>query len=496
MTICRVCQLCLADACGQPRGGMSYPHTRLPHVPVWLEAFRLGGMTILSTPAVLPDITEYRDALAVLEPATTQSEAIDRIRALEHLKATCEAAQARETAVLEKLRLEEEAARGVPKSRRGKGLAAEVALARGESPVRGAKSLKLAGALSQDLPKTMAALCAGHIREEHAHVVSTETSWLSADHRKQVDAAVADRLGGLGPRQLGAEVRAHAQRLDQAGAVKQLDRAISQRRVSVRPASDNMAYLTALLPMQEAVAVLACLQRDATTMVGTGETSDPADPTGQSRTRNQIMADTLVQRTTGQTAAPAVPAEVHVVMTDAALFGEDATPAWLSAHGPIPAATAKRWLAHPEASVFLRRVFTRPTDGQLVALESRSRDFPPGLRQMVLLRDDTCRTPFCDAPALQADHIEPVRDGGPTNHDNASGLCAACNQTKENIGWKHTGNPEQLNVSTPTGHTYTVETPPLVTGKPPDTRPPPMTARAGPIERRKRKGSYVILRVD
>lgn len=452
-------------------------------------------MTILSTPALLPDITEYRDALAVLEPATTQSEAIDRIRELEQLKATCEAAQARETAVLEKLRLEEEAARGVPKARQGKGLAAEVALARGESPVRGAKSLNLAGALSEDLPNTMAALRAGHIREEHAHVVSKETSWLSPDHRKEVDAAVADRFGSLGPRQLGAEVRAHAQRLDQEGAVKQLDRAISQRRVSVRPASDNMAYLTALLPMQEAVAILACLQRDATTMVGTGETSDPADPTGQSRTRNQIMADMLVQRATGQTAAAAVPAEVHVVMTDAALFGDDSTPAWLSAHGPIPAATAKRWLAHPEASVFLRRVFTRPTDGQLVALESRSRRFPPRLRQMVLLRDDTCRTPFCDAPALHADHIDPVHEGGPTSHENSSGLCAACNQTKENIGWKHTGNPEQLNISTPTGHTYSVQASPLVTGKPPDTRPPPTTT-ADPSERRKRKDTYVSLRVD
>ncbi|NWN88901.1 MAG: HNH endonuclease, partial [Micrococcaceae bacterium] len=91
----------------------------------------------------------------------------------------------------------------------------------------------------------------------------------------------------------------------------------------------------------------------------------------------------------------------------------------------------------------------------------------------VTLRDGVCRTPYCDAPIQQIDHITPVNNGGPTSWDNASGLCAACNQTKEATGWRHDGNPEQLTVITPTGHQYTTTTPPISTAEPPDTGDPP-----------------------
>lgn len=415
-----------------------------------------------------------RDILDDLDPVTSEAEAIDQLRALEEIKSATSAVQARTTAILEQLRLNDEAERGVPKARRGKGLATEIALARGDAPARGSRHLRLANALTQDLPETYEALRMGRIHEEHAQVVANETSWLSAEHRRDVDGLIAERLGGLGPRQLGAKVRGHAQRLDQEAAVKRLERARSERRVSVRPAPGNMAYLTALLPMQQAVAVKASLQKDATTMVGTGETSDPADPTGQPRTRDQIMADTLVERATGQTTAPAIPVEVQLVMSDEALFSEeDDTPAWLAGHGPIPADIAKQWLSDPDAQVFLRRIFTRPEDNQLVGLESRSREFLGGLRRMIILRDDGCRTPHCDAPIREIDHIKPARDGGATSWQNGSGLCAACNQTKENTGWQHRGNSERLEVTTPTGHRYTSETSPIRAAKPPDKRPPP-----------------------
>lgn len=272
------------------------------------------------------DMVDMLDAFAVLEPATTQTDAFDRIQAAERLKAACAALQARETAALERLRHDEEALRGVPKKRRGKGLSAEIGLARGKSPTRGSRCLKLSTALTFDLPNTREALTTGKISEELAHAVTRETAWLSAADRQTVDAMIADRLGSLGPLQLAAEVRSHAQRLDQAAAVKQLARAKSERRVSVRPAPENMAYVTALLPMQQAVGAYASLRRDAITMVGTGETADPADPTSTPRSRDQIMADLFVERLTGQITAPAVPAEVHVVMTDAALFGDDETP--------------------------------------------------------------------------------------------------------------------------------------------------------------------------
>src|SRR5699024_7405367 len=93
-----------------------------------------------------------------------------------------------------------------------------------------------------------------------------------------------------------------------------------------------------------------------------------------------------------------------------------------------------------------------------------------------ILRDGTCRTPYCDATIQHLDHLNPVRDGGTTSWDNASGLCAGCNQTKENPRWHHTGDPEQLNVTTRTGHSYTTNTTTAPPARPSETPPPPPTS--------------------
>jgi len=444
-----------------------------------------------SAVAVSPvvEMQEIQTRLEQLAAVSSQLEAVDLIRETETCKALMSAIQARATAVMEALRHNEEALRDVPADRRGKGLGAEIGLARMESPTRGAQHLKHAGLLLQDLPHTYAALARGHIREEHAYAVAREVSWLSREDRQRVDRLLEGKFGSLGPRQLGGMVRFHAQRLDQAGALKRLAKAESQRCVTVRPAAEGMAYLTALLPLQQAVGACASLHRTANTLVSKGDTSNPADPTATPRTQQQIMADLFVERLTGQATAQAVPAEVHLVMSDGALFGADATPAWVTGHGPIPASMAKAWLAHPEAEVFLRRVFTEAKEHQLVRLESVARAFPAGIRRMVILRDDVCSTPYCGAAIQQIDHVRPVRNGGATTWTNASGLCAGCNKLKENIDWSHERGYDYLSVKTPTGHTYRMEVQPILptddsgqppdkklpVEKPPETRPPPGT---------------------
>lgn len=414
-------------------------------------------------------VTEACDNIEAWDPAVDEAECIDRIRALAIGKSRFEAALARETADLARRRTQAEADQGILKADRGKGLGAEIALARKESPARGAGHLNLARALTTDLPHTFHAMQKGLITEEHAQGIVQETAWLSPKDRREVDVMLVDRFGTLGPRKLRAEARAHAQRLDAAGAVEHFKRAVGNRRVGVRPAPDGMSYLTATLPTQQAVGVYSTLHRDASTMVGTGKTEDRD---GQPRTRDQIMADFLVERVTGQQSAAAVPAEVQLVMTPETLCGWDDTPAWLSGHGPIPAPVVRHWLADEAMVAFIRRVFTEPNTGQLVSLESRAREFPSGLRKKFVLRDDICRTPYCEAPIKEFDHIHPVWAGGKTVWENGSGLCAGCNQTKENRGWEHRGNAQFLRITTPTGHHHTVAAPPVLPGRDLDPEPP------------------------
>lgn len=453
------------------------------------------------------DLAGWIAVLAGMPVAESEAEAVDRVRVLEGVKAACAAAQARETEAFRRMRCAAEAEAGVPVRERGRGVASEVALARRESPHAGSKDVGLARALVAEMPHTMAALTQGHVSEWKATVVCRETAWLPVEARREVDAALADRLASLGVRALGGEARRLAQQLDPASAVAQTDRCERERRVSVRPAPGGMAYLTALLPMRQAVACRGSLTRAAATTTGVGAAAQ--------RTQDQVMADLLVERVTGQESADAVPVEVHLVMTDQALFGigaasphgsprsagfpspigppnpagppdlphpespdaseaadPTAAPAWLVGHGPVPAATARRWLAGTAAQVFLRRLFTAPDSGQLVGMDARRREFSGLLRRMVILREDTCRTPWCDAPVKHIDHAVPFRHGGATSFENGSGLCERCNYTKENPGWDHAATAERLTVRTPTGHAYPVHTGPLVPGpRPRASRP-------------------------
>ena len=94
-----------------------------------------------------------------------------------------------------------------------------------------------------------------------------------------------------------------------------------------------MCYLTALLPVAQGVAVYAALTRHADTLRNTG------DP----RTRGQLMADALVERTTG-TPGGISGIEIQLVMTDRTLFQGDTEPARLPGYGIVPAGWAREML--------------------------------------------------------------------------------------------------------------------------------------------------------
>ena len=81
------------------------------------------------------------------------------------------------------------------------------------------------------------------------------------------------------------------------------------------------------------------------------------------------------------------------------------------------------------------------------------------------LRDQTCRTPYCDAPIRHRDHATPHRRGGPTSADNGLGDCERCNYAKESAGWEVSAGCDENGVHTaqfitPTGHCYYSTAPP------------------------------------
>lgn len=254
------------------------------------------------------------------------------------------------------------------------------------------------------------------------------------DHRRQLDAelcAEVSRLDGWGNNRIEAEAKKVAARLDVAAVVERSAKAAAHRCVTIRPAPDTMTDVSVLLPVQQGVAVYAALKRQA-------------DITFDGRSRGQVMAETT-------------------------LVGDDEEPGWLDGYGPIPAALACRLtgdaVADAEVKATLRRLYRHPTSGQLVAMESRARVFPKGLAAFIGLRDQTCRTPYCNAPIRHCDHAVPDRDGGPITALNGLGECEACNYTKEAPGWTVTtaesDGEHRAEFTTPTGATYRSTAPPL-----------------------------------
>ncbi|TVU59260.1 DUF222 domain-containing protein [Paenarthrobacter nitroguajacolicus] len=400
--------------------------------------------------------------------STVSGDLIEQLRALEEMKSAITALQARVAVAFDLAQRQEQAEAGVPSSERGQGVGAQVALARRESPNRGSRLLGLAKALVIEMPHTLAALQSGQLNEWRATLLVKETACLSVEDRAAVDEELAPDTGtfaGKGDKAIVAAAKAAAYRRDPRSVAGRASRAATERTVSLRPAPDTMTYLTALLPVAQGVAVYAALTRAA----------DSARSSGDGRNRGQAMADTLVERITG-TPGGITGVNLDLVMTDRTLFQGDSEPARLKGYGIVPAEWGRELLGtgqtgqghaavpKTELTVWLRRLYTAPTTGELLAADSKARVFAGGLRRFIETRDDTCRTPYCDAPIRHIDHVVPWRSGGQTNLANGAGLCEACNHTKESPRWSTRAvhaDVHTVEIRTPTGHTYQSKAPRL-----------------------------------
>jgi hypothetical protein len=225
----------------------------------------------------------------------------------------------------------------------------------------------------------------------------------------------------------------------------------------MRPAPDTMAVLTGYLPVEQGVACLAALRRHTDTRVAAGD----------GRTRDQIMADTLVERLTGQTRAVDVNIDVQILLPlDALTDPTSSRTATINGYGPLPGDLARQLIATSRGRRWWRRLFTTP-GGQLVGGDPHRRRFDGWLGKLIALRDHTCRDPYCDAPIRHLDHIDRHSNGGETTLPNGRGTCARGNLVREMPGWQVTvigpglsyTSPHRIKVTTPTGHEYLSQAP-------------------------------------
>ncbi len=376
---------------------------------------------------------------------------IDRIALLEQIKGAASAAQSAEIVQFAQSQVRAQRAAEVHPRAVGRGIAEQIALATKVGAWQGARRLGLARDLWFTLPATYDLLARGEVSEDVAQQVATETSHLDASTRQLVDKElVASGLEAMAPREAARCARRLSYEADPAGSLRRGRTARADRCVTLRPAPDTMTYLTALLPVEQGVACWAALSRHG----------DAARAAGDPRPRHQVVADTLVERITGRATAADVAVEVQIMMpVDALLDPASQVPAEVPGHGPLPVGLAAEILDDTTGPVTWRRLFTVPAGGcvAVVGGERRARRFPGWLAEMIKLRDQHCREPYCSAPIRHLDHVHRRSDGGETTYANGRGLCERHNYAREGPGWRVelvADRPHTTRTTTPTGHQY------------------------------------------
>ena len=410
---------------------------------------------------------------------------IDRIARLEKLRAVTAALQLAETVRFGQSQTAAQLARKVHPREIGAGIADQIGLACGLSAFQGGRRLGAARALWFDLPQTFAALTAGDLSERVAEAVVHETRHLEHDLRQQVDAQVITAgITEMGLWAATACAKKYAYEADRAGYVERGRTERKQRRVTLRPAPDTMSFLTGHLPVEQGVACLAALKLH----------TDARKAVGDARTRGQIMADTLVERITGQAAAADVNVEVQIILP-AELLSDPASnrTAIVHGYGPIPGGWPTQIIDASRGRKTWREITTRPPSGSpepespepespslmeariihlfseprrqaagnVAGIGKRVRRFTGKLAELIRLRDQTCRMPYCDAQIRHLDHIVEYRHGGPTSLTNGQGLCERHNYLRSVPGWRTDlihrgldGPAHETIITTPTGHQY------------------------------------------
>ncbi|MFC7375309.1 HNH endonuclease [Brachybacterium sp. GCM10030267] len=432
--------------------------------------------------------TEFRDVIGRIHEATGALDALearavvalaDSLKRDRHAEAAADAANEPGAAPSDRV-LDKQAERTA---------AREVSMVTRRSPSTSGRTVASSRRLVESMPNILEALATAQVSSKAAQATATSVAPLSPTQREKVDEHLGERLPDLdaaGPERWKREVDAVIEEADAGGEERRHLTSRQKRYVTVRRGEHGMATVSARVPALDAAKIRKRLSLDAE--------RQRAD--GDKRGHAAIQADSFVATLLGDDGAMESDSlDIGVMITDRALLHPHSGDlARIEGYGPVPAEAIREELRTlfrppgegardalgpdgPELRAVLRRLYTHPTTGELVGVDSVARTFPKALARFVLWRDATCRGPFCDAPIRQTDHITPHATGGHTCLENGQGLCALCNGKEQQLRSvrRDPGAPgHRVTWTTRTGTTRTTTAEAL-------TRPIPDRAPAGSV---------------
>lgn len=316
----------------------------------------------------------------------------------------------------------------------------DLSLTTRRSPADAGRTVTSARRMVESMPHLLSAMISGRAPATSLYGAADATSVLDADQRAEVDTLLHGRLStldGAGTRKWKAAVATAIGELDPDGEALRHRRARTRRHLTLARGQHGMATLTARMPAADAQLVHKRLSLEAERRQVRGER------TGHGALMVDALTDTVLGREDGM---DPVRLDLGVMITDRALFHPGVGDvAHIEGYGPVPAEAVRDQLravaAQPALGhrdpfgddgsairAVIRRLYTHPTTGELVQMDSRARTFPPAMARFLSWRDSSCRGPFCNASSRQRDHVVPHARGGLTSLENGQDTCAHCNQ--------------------------------------------------------------------
>lgn len=336
--------------------------------------------------------------------------------------------------------------------------AAEIGLVLGLAAPNASDWTALALGLARRLPVVLAALENGEITLSTARILLKETETLAPGDAAAIAAAMLSKGGGRTPSALRQMIRLRVIRKDADAARKRREKAVLERDVTITPAPDGMALLTAYLPTEQAYAMYGVINDYATARLD-----------GDKRPISARRADTLrdlVLRPDETKARAAFVLHMHGGESDSA----DAI-AEIPGYGSILTQAAR-----DAADLILRATKTeKDLAATLATLNANPDTYVPSadLTRVIQARDKHCRFPGCRLPAkrCELDHTIEFGDGadGRTVYVNLAAVCKHHHRIKHLPGWGCTQGPDGTLIwTTPSGQTYLTRPPPYLGDAPPD----------------------------
>ena len=389
-------------------------------------------------------------------------------------------------------------------------LAAEEAAAILHVPANTAMMLMSeAGTLCTTHTATLHTLEAGGISYGHAQTVVDQSQNIPPADLPGFET----RLLELAPEQTHTQFRVRARRLRENTYPETIEvrqaSAFDRRRVALQPECDGMSWLSALLPAEKAQAFFTRLS-----LAARGEQAH-GDPRTVDQLRTDILTDLLdggnhnpdecegdctgagagrgsgggggagflsgagkdssagkgsgtrkrsrSGRNGGSRAGTGcgghtsrARTEILVVISAETLLGADDQPAELHGYGPISPERARKMARDAAKWTPVER---NPETEEILRV-GRRRKVPEGLKQLLRVRDGTCRFPGCRTNAVisEIDHTKPWVQGGATDHDNLEHLCRRHHMFKTKGFWRACQpSPGIIEWTSPGGRTYRTE---------------------------------------